>query len=159
MITIELPVPAYIYSYLHTMYGPNYEVKTTDNFGIMILGILEKKSIQYHSVSFNKRNTKKYVINLSISVFEKHGCYITEQHVYRISKLLDYNFRYNLFTYAIVNKEFFSIEYKRTINALLKFYNIEESELQYSTIRKDFNRKKKEIEKKIVKDNFYFFKK
>ncbi len=158
MIAIELPVPAYLYSYLTSKYGSNYVVNATDDLGLIILSVLKKKTIQYNYIP-NNRDAKTYLIYLSFSAFEKHGCHISEQHISQINKLLDQNFRSNLFMYAIVNKEFFDIEYKKTINAILKFFNIEESELQYATIRKDFNRKKKKIEERLQKDNFYFFKK
>ncbi|MBS9766520.1 MAG: hypothetical protein KGV44_03130 [Flavobacteriaceae bacterium] len=47
---------------------------------------------------------------------------------------------------AIINYQSFGIQYKKSITAYLESFNITEDELSYSTIRKDFNRKKSEIE-------------
>jgi hypothetical protein len=49
-----------------------------------------------------------------------------------------------------MNHYYYSIPYKFTIINILRSYNIEENDLPYETIRKDFNRKKEEIQKRLL---------
>ncbi len=158
MITIELPVPAYLHSYLTTVYGKDYKVSATDDLGILILNVLSKKYDYYKYNREYDKNSSRYTITMSISTLEKHGCNITQQKINQINKHIDSSFRTSLFRAAIINKEYFNIQYKETINAILNSFNIDEADLSYSTIRKDFNRKKNSIASYLEKDKFKFFK-
>ncbi len=144
MITITLKVPGYIKSYLSTIHGETYKVSTRDSFGILVLNTLKKKSYYYQHAEDDKC-TVDYPIVISLSTFEKYGCTITQEQMTQIYKSIDSDFRESLYITAIVNKAYFGIDYKATITKLLYTYNIDENDLSYSTIRKDFNRKKTKI--------------
>lgn len=150
MITIDLPVPAYIKIYLLSLYGANYKVSLNDDLGILILNILQKKGGNYN---YYKRETDNrnevFSIRISFSMFEKFGCIISENQLYHIHKAIDSGFRMNLYRNAIINKNYSNIQYKDSILSFLKAFNINEEQLSYETIRKDFNRKKVEIEEKL----------
>lgn len=148
VITIQLPVSIYIKKYLVALHGPTYHVSITDDFGILILNTLRKKSIYYHYKS-QKEISTCYSISISFSNFEKYGCGISELQLHQIYKSLDSHFRMTMYRTAIINYHSFGIQYKKSILAYLKSYGITEDEMSYGTIRKDFNRKKSEIELKL----------
>lgn len=148
-ITIWLPVSSYIKNFLVAVYGDAYKVSATDDLGILILNILQKKSVYYEYKRKNDDRNTNYPIHISFSNFEKYGCVISEQQLYQINKSLDSNFRNTMYRNAIVNQHSFGIQYKKTILAYLKSYGITEDEMNYATIRKDFNRKKASIESKL----------
>ncbi len=145
-ITIQLSVNSYIKKYLESAYGLEYKVSNTDDFGILILNTLGKKSTYYEYKREKDNRSDLYTIHISLSNFEKYGCTISERQLYLIHKSIDYNFRSAMYRAAIVNYESFGIQYKKSINAYLKSFDITEDELSYSTIRKDFNRKKADIQ-------------
>ncbi len=146
LISIPLPVNNYIKKYLIATYGDEYKVRIADSFGILILNILQKKSIYYDYKKEKDNRCTSYPIFLSISNFEKYGCAISEQRLYLIHKSLDADFRKSMYHTAIINFHKFGIQYKKSIETFLKSFNIDEDELSYGTIRRDFNRKKAKIE-------------
>lgn len=149
MVIIFLPVSDYIKKYLTALYGESYKVSINDEFGILIKNCLQKKTYYKYKPSKDNRSTH-YPIHISISQLEKYGCIIREQQVSEIYKTLDFNFRNNIYRQAVINKTKFNIDYKDSVLAYLSSYGIKENEMSYSTIRKDFNRKKRTIERQLV---------
>jgi len=59
-------------------------------------------------------------------------------------------FREHLYETAVLNKLYYDIEYKTSIENLLNFYGIHEEEKSYyQTIIRDFNRKKDKIAQRL----------
>lgn len=155
MIHIDLAVPLYLKTYLTSVYGVAYHVTTNDDLGILILNTLKKKSIYYNHANNNEQRTNVFTIHISMSMFEKYGCNLSEEQLFQIYKNIDYGFRRHLYISAIVNKEYQGIPYKNTIENTLRAFRISEEELSYGTIRKDFNRKKGAlIERLLLKGHF-----
>lgn len=148
-LTIRLPVSSYIKKFLVAVYGDAYRVSVTDDFGILILNILQKKSIYYKYNRKNDDRNTNFSIHISFSNFEKYGCVISEQQLYQINKSLDSNFRTTMYRNAIINFHSFGVQYKKSILAYLNSYGITEEEMKYTSVRKDFNRKKGAIESKL----------
>ncbi len=148
-ISINIEVSTHIYKYLTALYGDDYVASFRDSLGILILSSLQKQShIKEYDVK-KKELTREYSVHINFSSLEKHGCFISEKQLYKITKSLEYDFRYQIFRTAILNKENFGIDYKKSILKFLESYNIHDSELPYSTLIRDFNRKKHEIEKNL----------
>ncbi len=148
-ITIALPVKSYIKKYLETQYGADYKVNISDSFGILILNVLHKKTSYYNYKREKDNREESFPIHISLSNFEKYGCGITDMQLYLIHKSIDYDFRMSMFQAAVINHRKFGIRYKESIESFLDSFNISEDELSYSTIRKDFNRKKTKIEQSL----------
>ena len=153
MIEIPLKLPLYLIKYMRTLYGEPYAPKTNDEIGIYILNILQYKSIQCVRCDFLKESKKdlySYQLSINESVYYKYGGFISISQNSMLARFIDSIFRKNLFRTAVMNHYYYSIPYKFTIINILRSYNIEENDLPYDTIRKDFNRKKEEIEKRLL---------
>lgn len=150
MIQIKIPVPNYLKKYLLTLYGDNYQATLNDELGILVINCLQKKT--YYNYKLDMRSaTTFFPVNISFSQLDKDGCIISERKIIEIYKTLDYNFRLSMYRSAILNKENFGIEYKKTVLAHLRTFGITEDEMSYSSIRKDFNRRKGGIAIKMLK--------
>lgn len=148
MITIEIPVSPYIKKYLIAVYGEKYKLSLKDDFGILVLNCLQKKTYYQYKVEKDDRTTS-FPVKISISQFEKYGCLIKEQQLYEIHKTLDSQFRESIYRASIINNVRFNIEFKESIWAHLESYDITEEDIRWDTIRKDFNRKKTRIKEQL----------
>ncbi|CAA0239704.1 conserved hypothetical protein [Tenacibaculum maritimum] len=148
MVTIEIPVSQYIKKYLISVYGTNYKLSLKDDFGILVLNCLQKKTYYQYKNEKEDRITS-FPVKISISQFDKYGCLITEKQLYEIYKTLDYQFRGAIYRAAIVNNIRFKIDYKDSIWAHLESYDITDEDISWETIRKDFNRKKLRIKEQL----------
>lgn len=144
MFDLLLPVPAYLKKYLITLYGEMMKPTHHDEFGAFILNTLEKKSNHDYTLKSIPNDTT-YAVRLNYHIFQNNGCLLSTRKERIIVRALDDKFRNMLFSQAVINKTSFNIPYKETIIAVLKSYGITEDELSYSTIRKDFNRKKTKL--------------
>lgn len=149
MVHIDLAVPSYLRTYLISLFGDNYRVSSKDDLGILILNTLRKKSHYYKHVPKQDERSVYYSLHISMSLFEKYGCTLSSEQLFQIYKQLDSGFRRSLYVNAIVNKEYQSIPYKNSIENTLQAFGIGEDELSYSTIRKDFNRKKVHLQQRL----------
>lgn len=131
---------------MENIYGKEYKAVTSDELGVLIISTLQKKTAHVSLKPPKGDNLVPYTISVSMSYFGKHGCHIFDRDRSLIAKTIDRWFRHSLYRAAIINQKMFNIDYKDTFEGYLKNYNIPEDELNYSTIRRDFNRKKKDIE-------------
>lgn len=146
-ITLHLPVPRYIYKYLVAKYGENYAVKENDWFGKFILSSLVRKSDNDYEVTIP--TDTKYPVTIKLYKAERNGFIISKRQGDEITKCIDKHFRDYVYTQAIMNYKNFGIDYKSTIISVLDSFGIDEDDLQYESLRKDFNRLKLEIEEKL----------
>jgi|GEM_PF-318468 len=153
MICIELAVTGYLFQYLTAVYGKGYQATHKDALGIVILSVLEGKKSIYYEFSKKKEGDCIFPIKLSLSFFEKYGCHISDHYLCMIQKYADDEFRRHLFHSALINRQYFQIPYKTTIDRMLAAYGISEDELSYSTIRKAFNRKKTALSQRLIFKN------
>ena len=150
MLSISLHLPIYLIKYMRTLYGEPYAPKASDEIGIYILNVLQRKSnLSEYQLRAKKEILYTYQLTISTSNYEKRGAIILPQQNTLIVKFVDSLFRRELFRTAVMN-HYYSIPYKFTIINILRSYNIEENDLPYDTIRKDFNRKKEEIQKRLL---------
>nr|DAN64617.1 MAG TPA: hypothetical protein [Caudoviricetes sp.] len=152
MINITLQLPIYLIKYMRTLYSEPYVPKSDDEMGIYILNILQRKTnVSEYQYRERKDTLHPYQLSISMSCYEKQGCIIPTDKNALIVKFVDSHFRKELFRNAVLNNHYYCIPYRTSILNSLQAYNITESELSYETIRKDFNRKKNEIEKRLLK--------
>ena len=151
---IKLLLPKYLLKYMRKMYGEPYQLKSDNDVGLYLLHILERKSMaseyKYHPRS---GELHAYRIAVNASQYEKKGCILSQEKIGLVLKYIDQHFRRELYTQAVVNYHQFQIPYKDTILKRLEMYDIEESDLMYETLRKDFNRKKGRIEERLLKSD------
>ncbi|MFK8302668.1 hypothetical protein ACI75Y_07125 [Capnocytophaga stomatis] len=152
MIQIKIPLPTYLIKYLKTLYGEPYHPTISDELGIYVLNILErKKSYEFNYVL--KYEAPFYTITINDSNFCKRGCLISKEKEALLQKFIDNHFRKEIYRNAILNHHYHNIPYKNTFQAALNSYGITEDDLSYETIRKDFNRKKQDLQKKLIKNS------
>ncbi len=144
-VFIHIPCPTYLRKFVEISFGENYELNHTDWLGILVLGLLQKKSHPtYHYAGQKKvaNYSDKLQLNFTIHQANKNGFFLVNSDETKIVKGIDDVFRTGMYRAAVLNQENFGIEYKTTITTYLDAFNITEEELSYETIRKDFNRLK-----------------
>ena len=155
---LQLNVPRYLKKILDVKYGENYRPRVTELLGISVINALKKKSdrdytyIRKKSPADNNRFKEKddvFFISLSIDKAQRKGFAVDQKRAHQIVKAIDRNIREDLYCNALLNHTKYGIEYQTTIENFLDLYDIAEEELSYESIRKDFNRKKKNLAEKL----------
>lgn len=144
-ITIDLPVTSYLQKYLTVKFGTLYQARESDWFGLLIINILSPKNETDYELK-NFKSDSFYTISIGISKAEKRGFIVSKRKGEQLAKAVENYFRSELYSSAILNARNFDIDFKTTIINTLESYGITEEELHYESIRKDFNRNKKNIE-------------
>ena len=151
MFNITLNLPNYLIKYMRTLYGEPYAPKACDEIGIYILNVLQRKgSISEYQYRQKQKQLQPYLLTITTSNYDKRGAIILPQQNALIVKFVDSHFRQEVFRNAVMNRYYYSIPYKFSIINILRSYNIDENDLPYDTLRKDFNRKKEEIQKRLL---------
>lgn len=152
MFTLHISVPTYLKKYLLQTYGNDYKVSYGDDLGILILNLLKNKSNAYYEFEPKLKNKESvyFDIKISMSFFDKYGCSFNHNDMELITRSIDKWFRNMLYRSAILNYSHFGVPYKNTISKYLSSFGIGEDELSYSTIRRDFNRKKAKIAEQLL---------
>lgn len=151
-ITIHIPVSAYLYKYLEFKYGQDYKASEADWFGLLVINTLSRKS----NFDYAQRNPKVqayYTVSICMRKAESAGFFVTRRHGEQLAKAVDKLFREEIYIYAILNFENHGVQYKTSIEKITRSMGITEDDLPYDTIRKDFNRNKKRMMEKFMKQN------
>lgn len=143
-ITIHLPVTTYLYKFLEFKYGQDYKASEADWFGLLVINTLTRKS-NFDYASQRPKCQAFYSITISFRKAEAAGFFITNRHGEQLAKAIDKLFREEIYINAIMNYENHGIEYKSSIEKMIRSMGISEDDLPYETIRKDFNRNKARI--------------
>jgi hypothetical protein len=147
-VSICLQVPKYLKKVLLIRFGENYQAKENHWFGILVINILQRKSDRKYY--FRKQNNEEiFCFTISYEKARKKGFSIDEMKMKSIVRSLDKNFRDEIYYHAVLNNVNYGIDYKTSIDNFLESYDISEDEFPYETLRKDFNRNKTRIIKKI----------
>lgn len=144
-VIIHVPCPTYLKKFIEISFGENYELSQTDWLGILVLGLLQKKSHPTYHYAGQKKAAQfgdKLVFNFTLHQANKNGFFLVNSDEQKIIKAIDDVFRSSMYRAAMLNQENFGIEYRSTITTYLDAFNITEEDLAYETIRKDFNRLK-----------------
>jgi hypothetical protein len=147
-VTLSISCPTYIRKYVETSFGKDYELSQTDWLGIFIYSLLQKKSHPtYHYKSQRKTvdYDDKLRLKFSMSMAEKNGFFLIGSDEKKIIKCIDDIFRKTIYRQALINNDNYNIDFQTTILNCLEAYDITEDDLPYETLRKDFNRVKKEL--------------
>lgn len=150
-ISIHLPVSPAIKKYLEVRLGKNYHLTINDWFGGILINMLENKSCKPYEPS-NKSQSQKtetFTITVSMSMADKNGFNIQPKHEAQINKIIDDIFREDMYIQAITNKKNYFIEFQTSISNILDSYDITDDEMSYESIKRDFSRKRGDIEKRL----------
>lgn len=157
-VLLQLTVPKYLKKILDMRYGDSFKAKENTLFGLTVINTLKRKSehdYQYHRNQYSEGNyrfkssTEAYFINVSIDRVKRRGFAFDQRRAFQIVKALDKSIREELYISAILNKEKYGIEYQTTLLDFLDVYDIEEEELSYESLRKDFNRNRRKLTEKL----------
>lgn len=157
-VLLQLTVPKYLKKILNLKFGDSYRAKENTLFGLTVINTLKRKSehdyqysrTQYAEGNYRfKNSTEVYFINVSVDRVKRKGFAFDQRRAFQIVKALDRSIREELYTNAIVNKEKYGIEYQTTLLDFLELYDIEEEELSYESLRKDFNRNRRKLAEKL----------
>lgn len=157
-VLLQLNVPKYLKKILEVKYGDSYVAKENTLFGMTVLNTLKRKSDHDYSYTRNqytngnyrfKNSTEAYFINVSVDRVKRKGFAFDPKRTFQIVKALDKSIRDDLYQNAIINKEKYGIEYQTTLLDFLDLYDIEDEELSYDSLRKDFNRNRRKLAEKL----------
>lgn len=157
-ILLQLSVPAYLKKILDVRFGELYKPREDNLFGMTILNVLKRKSShdyqfrrnQYTDGKYRFKNANiPYFLNISVDQAKRRGFNLDTKRSFQIVKSIDRNLREELYIKAIFNKDKYGIDYQTTILDWLEMYDISEEELSYESLRKDFNRKRRDLMKKL----------
>lgn len=155
MVTVHLQLPVYLKKILVARYGEEYILRETNLLGMAISNVLQKK---YYAVRRYRDRSKKhknyrfkelsetYPILLTRNRAVRKGFEINETKIHKIVRAIDDSIREELYRKAVENKDEFGVEYQTTFLNFLDQYNIQEEELSYESLRKQFNRVKNKFE-------------
>lgn len=151
-ITINLNLPTYLSKYLKKQFGDSYKVSQKDWLGILLVAHLKKKNASGYHYKKEVQKETSYPVMVSTNSAYRNGFHLLKENNQQIVNAIDGVFRTSLYHTAIINYENYSIDYKTSIMNVLEMYGITEEDLQYDTIRKDFNRKRKDIENYLFRN-------
>ena len=158
MVKIQLKVPRYLKKILEIKYGPDYILKDSTLLALAISNTLMRKHYAVHRYRITskigryyrfKELSEVYTIQLSIKSGRRKGFEVDENKLHKIVRAIDKSIREELYTAAIINKEQYDIEYQTTILNFLDQYDLEEDDLPYESLRKDFNRSRDKLAKNL----------
>lgn len=150
LVSIFLPVSKPIKQFLTQKFGAEYQPSRDNWFGILISSLLSKKNSNWDDRGKNEVFEEEYKISFKLSYSDKHGICILPTHEQLLRRAVESLFREHLYETAVLNKLYYDIEYKTSIENLLNFYGIHEEEKSYyQTIIRDFNRKKDKIAQRL----------
>ena len=147
-VVLHVPCPPYIRKFVEASFGENIEINQTNWLGIFIYSLLQKKSHPTYHYAGQKKAAgydDRLVFSFSVHQANKNGYFIINSDEAKIIRHIDDVFRRSVYAQALINKESFGLEFKSTITSILDSYNITENELQYETLKKDFDRVKKSL--------------
>lgn len=150
IIEIHLPVSKAIKCFLTEKFGEAYKTSTKDWFGMHATSLLQTKSNYDYTFTGQKKsdNTDTYKFMVSVSHQNTNGFILTPNREDMLRKFIESVFRDACFSFALMSKEFYNIEYKNSIINFLNYYNIDETEGSYiDALMRDFNRKKAYLQK------------
>ncbi|MEO8532840.1 MAG: hypothetical protein ABI441_03785 [Flavobacterium sp.] len=138
-VIINFPVKPHVYKYLQNKVGEKLVVTKFDFFGSIVLDILTKKYSDLEAVT----DRYTFPVEISFSYMEKMGIYIDNKVVKKFNSRVDAMFREEMRGFANVN---FSVNHTPKEASLKQFlfqYNIDEDDIKFETLLKDFKRKSK----------------
>ena len=138
-IIINFPVKPHVYKYLQTKVGEKLVVTNFDFFGGIVLDILTKKYSYVDSVTDNYT----FPVEISLRYAEKMGFYIDEKVVKKFNSRMDSMFREEMRGFAHINYKTNQTPREVSLKQFLFQYNIEEDDIKFETLLKDFKRKSK----------------
>lgn len=150
-VTIHLPVTPAIKKFLEVRLGKEYKLTANDWFGPIILSILENKTNKHYEINCknNQLRTSTFDITVSLSMAEKAGFIIAPRQENIINQIVEGIFREDMYLQSILNKKMYLIDYQTTISTILDSYDITDEEMNYESIKRDFNRKRAALEEKL----------
>lgn len=138
-LIINFPVKPHVYKYLQYKVGEKLVVSKLDFFGGMVLDILTKRYSDLEAVS----DKYTFPVEISLSYMEKMGVYIDNKVVKKFNNRVDTMFREEMRGFANINFSANRTPKEASLKQFLFQYNIDEDDIKFETLLKDFKRKSK----------------
>lgn len=138
-VVINFPVKPHVYKYLQNKVGEKLVVTKFDFFGGMVLDILTKKYSDLEAVT----DRYTFPVEISFSYMEKMGIYIDNKVVKKFNSRVDAMFREEMRGFANINYNANHTPKETSLKQFLFQYNIDEDDIKFETLLKDFKRKSK----------------
>jgi hypothetical protein len=138
-VVINFPVKPHVYKYLQNKVGEKLVVAKFDFFGGMVLDILTKKYSDLEAVT----NALTFPVEISFSYMEKMGIYIDNRVIKKFNSRVDAMFREEMKGFANINYLVNQTPKEASLKLFLYQLNIDEDDIKFETLVKDFKRKNK----------------
>lgn len=142
-ITQNIPVADHVYKYLKVICGSDHIVANRSTYiGSLILSIQGRN---YDVRMKKKRYTKVFKADISECYYEKTGLHITKENAQLFNDQVDKKFRDELYRNMLINDHLDEKHFVKSMRRFLAFYQIDEDDIKFDTLHRDFKRKKEEL--------------
>lgn len=146
-IIIELPTKSYLRKYVEKSFPGDLKLTERSWLGVLVLNVLKRKTFKdpnyiFHGTTNNFDDSLLLKVDLDKS--SRYGCILMQKQIVYINRCIDQIFKAEVIKMALINQYNYEIDRKTSIINVLDAYDITEEELNYQTIRKEFNRKHKQ---------------
>jgi len=138
-VVIYFPVQPHVYKYLQAKVGESMTVSRKDFWGNLVLDILSKR----YSSTINLSNELVYPVEISMRYMSEYGVFIDSKTVKKFNSQIDNLFREEMRTHVFINYEKNNIPKDRALKQFLEYFNIDEDDMKFETLKKDLIRSKK----------------
>jgi hypothetical protein len=159
MITIQIPVPIYLFKYLSAEIGNNILLSKKDNISRILLAVIKGRDKLYKKLQL-KPGQVYFNVSVSERYFYRHNkCMITAESASNFLSFCETDFKRSLRTFVngrISIKQELDLKEKRNLLSIVKaiqdflnIYSITEEDYKFDTASKYFKR----YLKQKIKDN------
>lgn len=138
-VVIYFPVQPHVYKYLQSKVGESMTVSRKDFWGNLVLDILSKR---YTSTTIQTEDLV-YPVEISMRYMSEFGVFIDSKTVRKFNSQIDNLFREEMRTHVFINYEKNGIPKDRALKQFLEYFNIDEDDMKFETLKKDLIRSKK----------------
>lgn len=138
-VVIYFPVQPHVYKYLQSKVGECMTVSRKDFWGNLVLDILSKR----YTSSVSLTDELVYPVEISMRYMSEFGVFIDSKTVKKFNSQIDNLFREEMRTHVFINYEKNGIPKDRALKQFLEYFNIDEDDMKFETLKKDLIRSKK----------------
>lgn len=158
----KIPTKPYLKRYLHFRYPQPYRISLADSFGVFLYHILRRQTYRVAHQPIAANFSVKYSIKIGKWYLDSKGvCYLTNSTIVLFNNFVESMLREELYkhlescelhyaaTAEIYNLKTSPFTTKAGILNFLDKYNIDQQELSYQTLKKDYYRYKLKKQNKL----------
>lgn len=142
-ITQNIPVANHVYKYLMVICGSDHIIANRSTYiGSLILSIQGRN----YDVRMKKSKfTKIFKADITEAYYEKTGMHITKENAQLFNDQIDKKFRDELYRNMLINDHLDEKHFIKSMRRFLEMYRIDEDDIKFDTLHRDFKRKKDEL--------------